>query len=71
MEEEGEEMTEVGESTTRKSKFSWKCSHCKKENVWTWDWYEVPRVGDPILMYCDYCDEETKMVAVLKKVKKK
>jgi C4-type Zn-finger protein len=49
--------------------FSWKCPECKKKHTWTWDYEDIPMVGDVLTMRCDNCGKDPEMICKLVKVK--
>jgi len=55
--------------TNKKYSFFWKCPKCKKNNMFEWDYIDVPMCGDIIHMECDYCKKSSKMICKLSKVK--
>ena len=54
---------------TKYKSWTWKCPECKRTNEWRWERREIPKCGEVLLLTCEHCKAETKMVCKMKRVK--
>ena len=40
---------------------TWKCPRCGTRHYWTWDYGDIPSVGDVFHMECEHCGYSSKM----------
>lgn len=44
-----------------RTKFNWKCPHCKKRNIESWNFqFDVPKVYEVVVL-CSKCNEESRI----------